>query len=155
MISPVSADENSALPAFRTKTKNVFVFKNGLGYFIREGKTTLENGWAVTDIAPHAVLGTYWIGSPDKNTRVEKVVGYKEKSTKSVPAVTMEELLKANIGKTAQVFYGDQTVFGRIHAVPENRATEPDAIDPSSYSTPRYGYSHIIINGIGWENHWN
>lgn len=52
--------------------------------------------------------------------------------------ISIEELIKANIGKEAIITYGDKTIKGRIKSVPENREIEKDAVRPVSsayYST--------------------
>ena len=51
LFSFASAQENS-LPVLKAKTKTVAVFKNGLGFFTREGLSELKDGWAVTEHVP-------------------------------------------------------------------------------------------------------
>ena len=67
LLSPiVGSAKDSALPVLNTKAKNIAVFKNGLGFFMREGTVRLSDGWAVTEYVPNASLGSLWIGSLDK-----------------------------------------------------------------------------------------
>ena len=48
---------------FQTTLKSVAVFRDGFGYYTREGKVKLENGWATTNLVPEAVKGTVWFYS--------------------------------------------------------------------------------------------
>ena len=120
------------------KTKSIIVFKNGLGFFQRDARLTLNNGWGVMDIPDHATLGTFWIGSPEKGVMVEEVVGFKDKITKSIEAVSLDELLKSNIGKRITLLYGSETITGTIQGVPGDRKVESAAVDYSI--APRYNY---------------
>ena len=42
--SDISSTKDSSLPVLNTKAKNIAVFKNGLGFFMREGTVCLNNG---------------------------------------------------------------------------------------------------------------
>lgn len=43
---------------WKPKISSVTVFKNGFGFFMREGKITLRDGWCVADAVPPASFGT-------------------------------------------------------------------------------------------------
>jgi hypothetical protein len=116
--------KDSSLPVLNTKAKNIAVFKNGLGFFMREGTVRLSDGWAVTEYVPNASLGSLWIGSFDKDTILEEVIGFKEDVQRSFEAITIEELLASNIGKKVKVSYGDKIVEGTIKSVPDPREPE-------------------------------
>ena len=53
---PATSDENPHL--WQPRTKSVAVFKNGFGFFLREGSVTLDDGWAVAKEIPPAKFGT-------------------------------------------------------------------------------------------------
>lgn len=118
--------EESTLPVLNTDTRTVAIFKNGLGFFIREGEVSLKDGWAVTEYVPDAALGSIWIGSLDKGANLEKIIGFKEEVTKEIEAISIEELLKANIGKKAILTFEEQTIEGTIKSVPEDREIEKE-----------------------------
>jgi hypothetical protein len=46
---------------WRPRTKSVAVFKNGLGFFLREGEVKLRDGWCLADELPPASFGTLGI----------------------------------------------------------------------------------------------
>lgn len=49
------------------------VFKNGLGFFLRQGKVSLRDGWCVSDAVPPASFGTLAIFSHAKDETVDVV----------------------------------------------------------------------------------
>ncbi|HUT29379.1 MAG TPA: hypothetical protein VMX13_06275 [Sedimentisphaerales bacterium] len=58
---------------WKPTVKSVAVFKNGLGFFLREGKVDLREGWCVTSEVPPAAFGTLAIYSVDENHLVDIV----------------------------------------------------------------------------------
>jgi hypothetical protein len=64
--------------SFRTTLKSVSVFRDGFGYYVREGKVKLENGWATTDLVPAAIKGTVWFYSKDPGDKIDSVVMSRE-----------------------------------------------------------------------------
>ena len=117
----VGSAKDSSLPVLNTKARNIAVFKNGLGFFMREGTVRLNDGWAVTEYVPNASLGSLWIGSLDKDTILEEVVGFKEDVQRPFEAISIEELLVSNTGKKVKITYGDKIIDGTIKTVPEPR----------------------------------
>lgn len=106
-------------PAIQTKT--VAVFKNGLGFFIKEGKVYVKNGWAIIENVPNSTLGSIWITSLDKNIELQEVIGYRKEIQKEIEAINLEELLKANIGKKVTITSRDKVIEGIIKSVPDDR----------------------------------
>jgi hypothetical protein len=58
---------------WKPKTTSVTVFKNGLGFFMREGNTRLYNGWCFGTQIPPATFGTLAIFSHNTNELVDIV----------------------------------------------------------------------------------
>jgi hypothetical protein len=75
---PAAVEKEDSLPTLKTKANTIAVFKNGLGFFIREGEVELKNRWAVTEYVPQATLGSLWIGSLDKDAQLDEVIGFLE-----------------------------------------------------------------------------
>ncbi len=69
--APGGDEENAHL--WKPKVKSVSVFKNGLGFFMREGKVTLDKGWCVSKHVPPAAFGTLAIYSHDEKSTVDIV----------------------------------------------------------------------------------
>jgi hypothetical protein len=55
--------------------RSVAVFKNGMGFFIRDGEVKLRDGWCVSGPVPPALFGTFAIYSPDEARMVDVVGG--------------------------------------------------------------------------------
>ncbi|MGD0916501.1 MAG: hypothetical protein ABSB22_08585 [Thermodesulfobacteriota bacterium] len=134
----VGSAQDTSFPVLNTKAKNIAVFKNGLGFFMREGTVRLNDGWAVTEYIPNASLGSLWIGSLDKDTILEEVIGFKEDVQRSFEAISIEELLASNIGKKVKITYSDKIIEGTIKSVPEAR--EPEKGDGSGIDYSRNVY---------------
>lgn len=64
-------DENPRL--WQPRTKSVAVFKNGMGFFMREGAASLHEGWLVAREIPPAAFGTLMIFSVRKDEVVDIV----------------------------------------------------------------------------------
>ena len=64
-------DENPHL--WKPRTKSVAVFKNGLGFFIREGEVQVRDGWCVARHIPPAAFGTLAIYAHDEKQTVDIV----------------------------------------------------------------------------------
>ncbi len=67
-----SAQSNNL--AFQSELKTLVVFKEGFGFYIREGSAVLEDGWATTNLVPRAASGTYWVYPLNPADRVDTVV---------------------------------------------------------------------------------
>lgn len=136
VISALFAEDVS-LSTFRTKT--VAIFKNGLGFFIRDGEVYVDNGWAVTGNVPNSTLGSIWIASLDKKIELQEVIGYREEIQKEIEAITLEELLKANTGKKVIITSGSEIIKGIVKSVPDDRKLPGEE---RVYSGSRSGYGY-------------
>ena len=67
----VAEDDNPHL--WKPRTKSVAVFKNGLGFFIREGEVQVRDGWCVARHIPPAAFGTLAIYAHDEKHSVDIV----------------------------------------------------------------------------------
>lgn len=61
-------------PAFASKLRTLVVFKEGFGFYVREGSATLEDGWATTNLVPQAVAGTLWIYPKNAADRIDTII---------------------------------------------------------------------------------
>ncbi len=71
-FQPGSGEKNPHV--WQPRTKSVAVFKNGLGFFLRQGAVTLRDGWAVAKEIPPAKFGTLAV-FPIKKDELIDVVG--------------------------------------------------------------------------------
>ncbi|HUV04277.1 MAG TPA: hypothetical protein VMX94_04145 [Armatimonadota bacterium] len=127
-----AAPEPSTVSA---KTKSVAVFKNGLGFFVRGGEAKLTDGWAMTEVVPAAALGTFWIGSPKPGVSIERLTALQEEVSRTVPAISIQEVLAANVGKKVRFMVGDKVIEGKLIAVPEDRKPDPNRPTYPAYTS--------------------
>ena len=122
-IGAAQADTTSAdaAPAETTefKPKVVAVFKNGLGFFIRTGEATINDGWGVTKFVPQALMGTFWMSTVAPDRYVQEIVAYNESIEDHPKCRTVEELLRANVGKRIRIGPGNHA--GALEEILENR----------------------------------
>ncbi|MBM3131851.1 MAG: DUF4139 domain-containing protein [Chloroflexi bacterium] len=123
------------------KPKFVAVFKNGFGFFVEEGSVELENGWAEIGNPPEASLGTMKLEAMDNGATVEEVISYEEKTSKEIDALSVIDLLRANIGNEIEIVLRStsERIHGVLKSVPE--APPPDAyplMSSSYYSGPQF-----------------
>lgn len=135
-----TAESNDELPVWTPKARTLSVFKNGLGFIIKDGQTELKDGWARTEQLPTAALGALWIGA--KGNSVSEVVAYKEMVTEETEAISQAELLAANVGRpvilTHIVGGTTRTLRGVLLSVPADRKPdEPGTIEVAMHSAYR------------------
>jgi hypothetical protein len=83
---------------WRPRTKAVAVFKNGLGFFMRDGEVVTRDGWAAAREVPPATFGTLAIYSLDKDEVVD-VVGSGPGETIEFDGVDAPKTLEAKRGR--------------------------------------------------------
>ncbi len=94
-----TADEPGQPPTVQTHLKRVALFKNGFGFFVREG--TLTDARAAAVLGPFAAPshGTFWISTPSR-VQLASAVARQVTVQQKIEARSITELLRANIGKT-------------------------------------------------------
>jgi len=73
VTSVLSAKEPDNPHVWKPDVRSVAVFKNGLGFFIRDGEVTLRDGWCVAGNVPPALFGTFAIYALDEKQMVDVV----------------------------------------------------------------------------------
>jgi hypothetical protein len=66
-----SDDQKDNAYLWKPKVSSVTVFKNGLGFFLRQGKVALRDGWCVADAVPPASFGTLAVYSHGQDETVD------------------------------------------------------------------------------------
>ncbi len=105
---------SAELPDTQLKTTAVAVFKNGLGFFVRQGTAKLAAGQGRIPLVPQATLGTLWLAPNDPGTTIEELVAYRYSVAKEHATLSLDELLQANTGKMATVLYNQKEYTGEI-----------------------------------------
>ena len=111
------------LPDVNLKTTSVAAFKNGLGFFIRQGTAHLSAGQGRIPFVPEATLGSLWLAPNDPGTTVEELVAYRYKIPKERSAASLEELLRNNIGKTVTIAFNNKEYTGEVIGFSDGAST--------------------------------
>jgi hypothetical protein len=121
--------------------RQVALFKNGLGFFV--GQAVLPAGeTSVRFLLPAAPShGTFWLSYPPQ-VRLTSIVARKVKvEGETHEAMTILEILKANMGREVQLTVQEKVIFGRVVDVTEG----PGPIRPlSSASAAPAGRPEIV-----------
>ncbi len=123
---PLLAFAQQSLPS---RVVNVALFKQGYGCIVREVTIPAGESEAVIADMPIPVHGTFWILTPAAITLSSAIAAEGERM-QVVPAVTLSELLHANIGETVEVKTADGWLKGKLISMAENR-TEKDSDAPA------------------------
>lgn len=144
LVVLLAASIAGALPAaqpaqWQGEVKRIALFKNGLGFFVREG--ALPDA-ATVQMGPFAAAshGTFWVSYPDR-VALTSLVGHEAKVPEQVPATSLAELLRANVGREVVVQPAAENappIRGKLLSVATDR--EPPRPDPYAWGVadPRY-----------------
>ncbi|MHC5062168.1 MAG: hypothetical protein ACYTFK_13980, partial [Planctomycetota bacterium] len=132
LVVPYAAfsEENSQQAS--TKLQQVALFKNGLAFFVSEA--IVPKNKKSFHIVPSAAAshGTFWVAYPEK-VKVKRLVVKETKVNEPVEAVTIAELLKANVGKNVKLYFPDPDepmVEGKILYFAQDR----ERVKPEPYA---------------------
>lgn len=138
---PISGQEKPATPTPDTKPVSLAVFKNGLGFVVRQGKINLvEDGWGTIHTVPNATFGSLWLAPGDPGVILEEVIASQGTVTRPKAVQSLADLLQANVGKPATVFINDKISYsGIILPAPG----ESEAALPPNTREGGAGYSYV------------
>jgi hypothetical protein len=93
-----AATEPAKTPSVQTHLKRVALFKNGFGFFVREG--TLSDDRTAVVLGPFAAPahGTFWVSTPSR-AQLAAVIAREVTVPEKIEARTIYELLRANVGR--------------------------------------------------------
>lgn len=103
-------------------TKTVSIFKNGAGFFIKEGTIQPKNKVHTFDFKelPQASFGTFWISNPhlkEIKSFTKEYLKPREREVEFLPTSTLQ-LLQTNVNKKATLFLNsDNSYSGTIRGV--------------------------------------
>ncbi|MBN2375165.1 MAG: DUF4139 domain-containing protein [Sedimentisphaerales bacterium] len=133
-------------PDVSADLQQVALFKNGLGFFVAHAK--IPSGTNSFTVGPFAaaVHGTFWAAYPPQ-VNLKSLIAHEVDTLEPIAAVSIAELLRANVGKSVQLFLNtdkDQLISGTIMSVAQERSIpQPDPyapghnIDSSNYYSGR------------------
>src|SRR5258705_5686617 len=142
-------------PTMKTKLVSVSLFKNGLGFVTREGEFPKGQGTLLLEDLPAPAHGTFWVYSPNDEAVLKDVVAFETQTAEQVPAISVAEMIEANVGQTVDVrLSGKETVRGKIISAAANRRADPTELDPGrsqygSYVPPAEPSSLVLLQASG------
>jgi|WetSurSiteA1Bulk_404760.scaffolds.fasta_scaffold73838_2 hypothetical protein len=83
------------IPQIETRVTRVALFKNGLGFFVREGKLPDSRTFKVAPFSAPA-HGTFWLSYPQK-VGLQSLVAREATTTEDVEVTNTADLLAANV----------------------------------------------------------
>jgi len=122
--------------AVQTRLKRVALFKNGLGFFVREG--TLNGDKSVALLGPFAAPahGTFWVSCPAP-AGLRSVIAREVTVAEEIAARELADLFRANVGKEVTIWTGaapETATTGKIIAFAPDRA--PRQVNPYAVGEP-------------------
>jgi hypothetical protein len=142
-------------PALRTKLVSISLFKNGLGFVAREGEIPRGQGVSLIGDLPAPAHGTFWVYSVNDEATVKDVVAFESEAVERVEAISVAEMIEANVGEIVDVRLSDkETIRAKIISAAANRTADPSALDPSRspyayYGAPAEGSSLVLLQVSG------
>src|SRR5688572_27059186 len=104
LLFALAAASTAAQPAARLPVREVTIFKDGHAFVAHQGiLPTDTNGNVQMDYLPSPVIGTFWPYATANNVKLTGVVAGRQLVKTECTALTIRELLEANVGATAEI----------------------------------------------------
>ncbi len=133
----------------KDKLQQVALFKNGLGFFISEVQISSDEKsfYVVPQAAPSH--GTFWISYPE-GVKVDSLIARQVESEEAVEAITISEVLRANVGRRVRIMVSGKEIDCVIKSFAEDReSTIPNPYAPGSERMiPNYRYPGVISSSV-------
>lgn len=111
MAVPALAEPAQPLTATgRMPIREITVFKDGHAFVSHQGSMPTDaTGHVLLDALPQPVLGTFWTYSADKDVRLLSVTAGQRKVNVDRTAITLQDLIEANVGAEVLVSEAPET----------------------------------------------
>lgn len=136
--------------------KEVTIFKDGHAYILHEGKMETDSqGNILLDRLPAPVMGTFWAYSADSRAALTRVVSSRDELDTEGASLTLEDLLKGNLGKNIIVkeITRSESWQGTVLRILEEKfQSAPPATDPAgnvySYQPPQPREKIVLLKAV-------
>lgn len=88
---------------FETTLKSVAIFRDGYGYYVREGTVKLQDGWATTNFLPSAMRGSVYVYALSKGDSIDTLVSTRDNQLDFASAKDIRPKLVDKIGTNLTV----------------------------------------------------
>jgi hypothetical protein len=99
----------------------VALFKNGFGFFISRAELPADRAESSFLLPAVPVHGTFWLAYPPDLRLVSVVAERAQAEGERLEAITIPEILKANVGRQVRITLDEQQISGRITHFTEDR----------------------------------
>ncbi|UCC21510.1 MAG: hypothetical protein JSW23_06745 [Planctomycetota bacterium] len=121
--------------------RQVALFKNGLGFFVYEVTCPKKSDSFSFVPCAAASHGSFWVSYPPK-VELEGLTAREVDMEEMVEAVTVGELLRANVGRKVSVVFDDEQIIGVIkHFADERKGPKPESYGPGGAEMARVNYT--------------
>ncbi len=124
-------------PAFVSELRTLVVFKEGFGFYLRQGSAVLEDGWATTNLVPQAVMGTFWVYPKNPSDRLDTVILTKDNRVEFEKPEALRTLLANKVGLRLKIAVQTGQVEGRLTNLLDKMLLVQDA--QQNYVAIEYG----------------
>ncbi|HEV3345131.1 MAG TPA: hypothetical protein VG125_32440 [Pirellulales bacterium] len=138
---------------WRSRTTSVAVFKNGLGFFVREGSVALHDRWCLAGEVPPAAFGTLAIYSLDADEMVDTVGsgpgeivefdGQHEKADDDTKRNRLQAAVELRVDLTYKQHDARRQAVGKLVSVGPDFAVLDDG--SNSFAVPIAGISRLQV----------
>ncbi len=131
--------------------KEITVFKDGHSFVLHQGKMpTNDQGDVVLDYLPRPIIGTFWTYSADAKAKLTSVHSGRQVASIRKTALTIPELIRANIGAKVCVTEPDKEAYEAvILGVPTRSSEELDRTSPPSAEQTLAQHGQVVLLQIG------
>ena len=119
-IHPIYAGSEAESAQAEAKLQQVALFKNGLGFFVSEVTCPADSDSFTFVPAAAPSHGTFWVAYPPK-VKVESIIAKEIDCEHALKAVTVAELVRANVGRRVRLNFSGREVDCIIKYVAEDR----------------------------------
>ncbi len=125
--------------------REVTVFKDGHAFVTHEGQLKIKDGAVVFEHVPEPVLGAFWPYARGRRVTLESVVASKQEVVERRTAITLPELIRANVGKRITLVLNWSVndtpveVAGKNLGIPEREVERETTTQPAQYWDRRSG----------------
>ena len=141
-----AASAQEALRDLDVEPTYVAMFKNGLGLVSVRGAVPEAGAYQIAPL-PQAVLGSLWL-SWTPGLALSDITAAYTAQTQTVPATSIADILRANVGRTVQLKIHDQEAWltAEIVAVPDIAPEQPPSLRPPYPLPPQRG--DLLVLGL-------
>lgn len=108
------------VPVAESRVTSAALFKNGFAFVRRRAESPAGARSVRLGPLPIPVHGSFWIAGDPAHVKVGPATARKDRLTERAPALSVEELLRANVGRKLTLFLSDkESLTGTLTAMPE------------------------------------